>query len=76
MCDMKPTIEKITNPANILVVEFIQQTIMESLEERKKEKKPPAGPYQEARREGWDKQKPKPCREQFLCLGEVAWVTR
>lgn len=52
MCDMKPTIEKITNPANMLVVEFIQQTIMESLEERKKEKKPPAGPYQEARGEG------------------------
>lgn len=34
MCDMKPTIEKITNPANMLVVEFIQQTIMESLQKR------------------------------------------
>lgn len=49
MCDMKPTIEKITNPANMLVVEFIQQTIMESLEERKNEKKPPAHPCQEQR---------------------------
>lgn len=49
MCDMKPMIEKITNPANMLVVEFIQQTIMESLEERKREKKPPAGPYPEQR---------------------------
>lgn len=74
MCDMKPTIEKITNPANMLVVEFIQQTIMESLEERRKEKKPPAGPYQEARSEGQGKQKTKPCREQFPCLGEVARV--
>lgn len=46
---MKPMIEKITNPANTLVVEFIQQTIMESLEERKREKTPPAGPYQEKR---------------------------
>lgn len=39
MCDMKPTIEKMTNPANMLVVEFIQQTIMESLEGRKKARK-------------------------------------
>lgn len=76
MCDMKPTMEKITNPANTLVVEFIQQTMMESLEDRKNGNKPPADPYQEARKEGWAKQKTKPSQEQFLCLGEVAWVTR
>lgn len=39
MCDMKPTMEKMTKPANMLVVEFMQQTIMESLEERMKERK-------------------------------------
>lgn len=32
MYDMKPTIEKMTSPANMLVQELIQQTIMESLE--------------------------------------------
>lgn len=34
-CDMKPTIEKITNPANILVKEFIQHTMIESLQKKK-----------------------------------------
>lgn len=62
MCDMKPTIEKITNPANTLVVEFIQQTIMESLEKRKEEKKPFSSPYQigEEQRVGKEKTKPSP----------------
>jgi len=68
MCDMKPTIEKITNPANMLVVEFIQQTMMESLEERKKEKKPPAGPYQEARSKRWGEQKSKPCKSSSCAM--------
>lgn len=29
---MKPTMEKITNPANMLVQELMQQTMMESLQ--------------------------------------------
>lgn len=32
---MKPTMEKMTNPANMLVHELIQQTMMESLQRRK-----------------------------------------
>lgn len=32
---MKPTMEKMTNPANMLVQELIQQTMMESLQRRK-----------------------------------------
>lgn len=69
MCDMKPTIEKITNPANMLVVEFIQQTIMESLEERKEEKKPLSGPYQidEEQRVGKEKTKLSPLKEVAAC---------
>lgn len=31
---MNPTMEKMTKPANILVHEFMQHTIMESLKER------------------------------------------
>ncbi len=38
-CAMKPTIEKITNPANILVKEFIQHTMIESLQKKKTEGK-------------------------------------
>ncbi len=34
-CAMKPTIEKITNPANILVKEFMQHTMIESLQKKK-----------------------------------------
>lgn len=30
---MKPTMEKMTNPANMLVHELMQQTMMESLQE-------------------------------------------
>lgn len=30
-CDMKPTIEKITKPANMLVHELMQHTMIESL---------------------------------------------
>ena len=30
-CDMKPTMEKITKPANMLVQELIQHTMIESL---------------------------------------------
>lgn len=32
-CAMKPTMEKMTKPANMLVQELMQQTMMESLEE-------------------------------------------
>lgn len=32
---MKPTMEKMTNPANMLVHELIQQTMMESLQRGK-----------------------------------------
>lgn len=66
MCDMKPMIEKITNPANMLVVEFIQQTIMESLEERKRAKTLLQVP---TKSRGWGKQKTKPWGELVLCLG-------
>ena len=31
-CDIKPTIEKMTKPANMLVHELIQHTMIESLE--------------------------------------------
>lgn len=31
-CAMKPTMEKITNPANMLVQELMQQTMIESLQ--------------------------------------------
>lgn len=31
MCDMKPTMEKMTKPANMLVQELMQHTMMESL---------------------------------------------
>lgn len=33
---MNPTMEKITKPANILVQEFMQHTIIESLKQKKK----------------------------------------
>lgn len=56
MCDMKPMIEKITNPANMLVVELIQQTIMESLEERKRKKTHLQVP---TKSRGWGKEKTK-----------------
>lgn len=36
-CAMKPTMEKITKPANMLVHELMQHTITESLGERKHE---------------------------------------
>lgn len=39
-CAMKPTIEKITKPANMLVHELMQHTITESLGERKWEMGP------------------------------------
>lgn len=32
---MKPTMEKMTNPANMLVQELMQQTMMESLKSRR-----------------------------------------
>lgn len=34
-CAMKPTMEKMTKPANILVQELMQQTMMESLQDAK-----------------------------------------
>jgi len=37
-CDMKPMMEKITKPANMLVHELMQHTMMESLGERKYKK--------------------------------------
>lgn len=36
MLDMKPTMEKMTNPANMLVQELMQHTMMESLQRTKK----------------------------------------
>lgn len=36
MLAMKPTMEKMTKPANMLVKELMQQTIMESLWKKKK----------------------------------------
>lgn len=38
MYDMNPTMEKMTNPANMLVQELMQQTMMESLKKEQQQK--------------------------------------